>query len=307
MKIKHLFLVCFLFIIAVNATAQNSCDFLSRVQNYQDSVKVIKRPNDNGDLVAEVDTSTFNMNDYMNLFDKIRYKDGKVGLMINNYGPTAGQPLLYAKDSNFDIEKYIAETKAREIKQIDSILSKGILKYKNLKHKKKSLSEKEINQIIEKYEKYKYNYDSRNILRFFTSDTTNSAHNNIIPDDSPEGYLQYLFFHQMGEQFALHWHSYYGQRAVICNKKDVNYYLHLYNSLRKDDFDYNESELRDLLQVDLSPIIELDATSCTITWYIIWTHHGIFKETFTIQRKHPFGVEMGKSQEISKIEANFLY
>ena len=307
MKITHLLLVYFLLIISVNANAQNSCDFISRVQNYQDSVKVIKRPNDNGDLVAEVDTTTFNMNDYMNLFDKIRFKDGKVGLLINNYAPTWGQPLLYAKDSNFDIEKYVAEVKAKELKQIDSILTKGILKYKNLKHKKKSLSEEEIDQIIKKYEKYKYNSDSRNILRFFTSDTTNSARYNIIPDDTPEGYLQYLLFHEMGEQFALHWHSYNGQRAIICNEKDVNDYLHLYNSLRKNDFDYNESEIRNLLQVELTPKIELDATSCTITWYIIWTHHGIYKETFTIQRKHPFGVKMIGDQKISNIEVRFIY
>lgn len=43
------------------------------------------------------------------------------------------------------------------------------------------------------------------------------AKNHMIPTDSEIGFLQYLFFSEMGEQFALKWHSYYNEKYIICS------------------------------------------------------------------------------------------
>jgi len=81
--------------------------------------------------------------------------------------------------------------------------------------------------MIRIYENVKRSLTPTYALIIYARDPRNRLCNNIIPDDSREGYLQYLFFHQMGEQFALFWHSYYEEKTVLCDKKDVEYYLML--------------------------------------------------------------------------------
>lgn len=50
----------------------------------------------------------------------------------------------------------------------------------------------------------------------FLNKTEIRAKNHIVPKDSERGFLQYLFFYELGEQFALKWHSYYNEKRIIC-------------------------------------------------------------------------------------------
>ncbi len=294
MEIKSFLFVCIIFSLGINIKSQSYCDFINEVKTYQDSVELIETFEDEC-RTPEIDTTSFDINVYLSLFDKLRLDSGKICRYINSYSNRAGKPMLYVKDVNFNEDQYIKGKIATERSRIDSVISQ----------KKDSLPEDELDRVVHLYENLKDCYDSKSVLMSYASDSVNRACNNLIPEDSPKGYLQYLFFHQMGEQFALYWHSYYGEKAVICSEKDIKHYLNRYKE--GDSFSYNEDEIRDLLHVDLTPKIKLDSSRCTITWYEIYTHAGIFKRTYTIERKYPFRIKNVDKEEITTITADFVY
>ncbi len=63
----------------------------------------------------------------------------------------------------------------------------------------------------------------------------------------------------------------------------------------------------DLLNLDLSPAVELDSTSCIISWYEIYTHGGIYKNAYKIERAYPFRIKRVASEKIAAINALFFY
>lgn len=299
-KIGYLLIICLIFNFEINTRAQTSCDFIKNVRAFQNSVKLIEHPGDES-KVPEVDTTSFNINVYMSLFNRLKVDSGKVCCLIGLYDNRAGGPLLYAKDKNFNEEEYISRKISEANERIDSTISQNILKYK-----RGNFSEEQINKMIRFYEYLKRSYDRTYALIIYARDPGNKLCNNLIPDGSQEGYLQYLFFNQMGEQFALFWHSYYGEKTVLCNKMDVEYFIRYYKE-RKEYFEYYENKIRDLLNSDLSPAVELDSTNCTIRWYEIYTHGGIYKNTYTIERSYPFRVKNIVSEQIATISPKFLY
>jgi hypothetical protein len=262
-KIGYLLIICLIFNFEINTRAQTSCDFIKNVRAFQKSVKIKEYFGDES-KVPEVDTTSFNINVYMRLFNRLKVDSGKVCCLIGCYDNRAGGPLLYAKDKNFNEYEYISRKISEAREKIDSIISQNILKYK-----RDNLSENQINRMIRFYENLKRSYDRTYALIIYARDPGNKLCNYLIPDDSQEGYLQYLFFNQMGEQFALYWHSYYGEKTVLCDKRDLEYFI---SKERKEFFEYDENKIRDLLNLDLSPAVELDLTNCTIRWYEIYTH-----------------------------------
>lgn len=300
MKIKLILIICFVLNVGLIASAQTYCNFIKKVREYQDSIKLNEHLREEGRF-PEVDTTSFDINVYMNLFNKLTLNSGKVCLMVNNYYSDHGSPLLCVKDTAFNENKFVAEIIASRKNSIDSIVAKNKLKYKS-----ENRPEEKINQMVNFYENQKKILNRDYALRFFASDSVNKARNNLTPDDSQDGYLQYLFFNQMGEEFALFWHSYYMEKTVICDKKDVEYYLNYYGK-RKNSFEYSEKAISDLLHADVSPVVELDSIDCRITWYEIHTHAGIFKKTYSIERKYPFRVKNIYNETITTILPNFFY
>ncbi|MBN1364431.1 MAG: hypothetical protein JW976_06475 [Syntrophaceae bacterium] len=267
---------------------------------YQDSVKIKEMPEDECE-VPIVDTATFDINVYLGFFDKLKLDSGKESHMIGGYNSRSGSPLLYVTDTSFNEPKYIKKTIGQARSYMDSIIEQRLLHYKN-----DSLSEDEIFRRIAIYENQKGCFDRKYALIRFAADSTNRLYNNLFPDDTEEGYLQYLFFNQMGEQFALYWHSFYGEKTVICNRKDIEYFLDYYND-RKDSFSFEKNKIRDLLDSDLSPTVSLDSVNCTITWYEIFTHRGIFKKTYKIERDYPFQIMEVTEEEVAEISATFFF
>ena len=235
----------------------------------------------------------------MSLFNRLKVDSGKVCCLIGCYDNREGGPLLYAKNRNFNENKYISGKISEARERIDSTISQYTLKYK-----RGSITEEQLKRTIRFYESLKRSYDRTYALIIYAQDPGNRLCNNLIPDDSREGYLQYLFFNQMGEQFALYWHSYYGEKTVLCNKMDVEYFI---SKERKESFEFDENKIRDLLNFDISPTVELDSTNCTIHWYEIYTHAGIFKNTYTIERRSPFRVKKIVSEQIAPISSKFIY
>lgn len=299
-KIGYLLIICLIFNFEINTRAQTSCDFIKNVRAFQKSVKIKEYFGDES-KVPEVDTTSFKINVYMSLFNRLKVDSGKVCCLIGVYDNRAGGPLLYAKDNDFNEYEYISRKISEAKVRIDSTISQNIHKYK-----RDNFSEEKINRMIRFYENLKRSYDRTYALIIYARDPGNKLCNNLIPDGSQEGYLQYLFFNQMGEQFALFWHSYYGEKTVLCDKKDVEYFLSYYRE-SKGSFEYEENKIRNLLNFDLSPAVELDSTNCTIRWYEIYTHGGIYKNTYTIERRYPFRVKNIANEQIATISPKFLY
>lgn len=237
----------------------------------------------------------------MSLFNRLKADSGKVYCFIGLYDKRAGEPLLYAKNNNFNESEYISRKIAEANKKSDSLLSQNIIKLR-----RNNVSEEKINKMIRFNEGLKRSHDRTYALITYAGDPGNKLCNNLIPDDSKEGYLQYLFFHEMGEQFALFWHSNYGEKTVLCDKKDIKYFISYYSD-RKDLFECEENKIRDLLKTDISPAVELDSTNCTIRWYEIYTHGGIYKNTYTVERKYPFRVKNVSSEKIANISPLFVF
>lgn len=300
MKIRYFLILCVIFNFEINTWAQPPCDFIRNIRDYQNSVKLIEHSNDES-KVPEVDPKSFNINVYMSLFNRLKVDSGKVCCLIGCYDKRGGWPLLYARDENFNEHKYISGKILEANERTDSIVSQNILRYRV-----DNYSEEKIDRMIRFYESIKRSHTRTYALVLYANDPGNKLCNNLIPDDTQEGYLQYLFFHQMGEQFGLYWHANYGRKTVLCDKKDVEYFLSYYRE-SKGYFKYDENKISDLLNLDLSPVVELDSTNCTIYWYEIYTHGGIYKNTYTIERTHPFRVKKLVSEEIVTISPLFFY
>lgn len=143
------------------------------------------------------------------------------------------------------------------------------------------------------------------------------AKNHISPKDSEEGFLQYLFFYEMGEQFALKWHSCYNSKFIICNKKKQDEVI---NDFKKYNIIKTDKNNKDLpaFQVDLQalnkfaeidPAIEFELTKefCTITWIEDRTHKGIYKCKYKIQRHLPYKIEKIYEELLLDIKIGFIY
>lgn len=161
------------------------------------------------------------------------------------------------------------------------------------------------------------NDKNRKSLYKFLNNPEIRAKNHIVPKDFEIGFLQYLFFCEMGEQFALKWHSYLNEKFIICSKKkldEVINQLKKYNQPHTEDSEIEMSEFQvDLQELDklaqISPMVEVEMSNdfCTVTWIEDRTHRGIFKCKYQIQRKFPFKIEKLNEERLLKISIGFLY
>ena len=136
-KIGYLLIIFLIFNFETNTRAQTSCDFIKNVRAFQKSVKLIEHPGDES-KVPEVDTTSFNIADYMSLFNRLKVDSGKVCCLIGCYDNREGWPLLYAKDKNFNEDEYIYRKISEANERIDSTISQNIRKYKRDKQSEES-------------------------------------------------------------------------------------------------------------------------------------------------------------------------
>jgi hypothetical protein len=131
------------------------------------------------------------------------------------------------------------------------------------------------------------------------------AKNHIIPKDSEKGFLQYLFFSEMGEQFALKWHSNYNHKRIICSTEVLT---NVIDKLSKSDmFTADSLGLIKLKNISPEIMIERNNKEYTITWIENRTHSGIFRCSYRISRNSPYEINKTKEKELLDININFLY
>jgi len=131
------------------------------------------------------------------------------------------------------------------------------------------------------------------------------AKNHIIPKDSENGFLQYLFFSEMGEQFALKWHSYYNEKLIVCSQEKL---LNVINELSKSDlFSADSIGLEKLKDVSPKITIERNEKDFIVTWLENRTHSGIYRCSYLIERKAPFSIVKINEERLLEIQMNFIY
>lgn len=240
-------------------SAQDFCKFIQDVQQYQSSIKL----NRNGEDVA-IDTSTFNIKSYLIFFDKLKVDDRKKVDIYYQYNWGAGEPCLYAIDTNKNIDKII-----------DSL----------------SLLLKE---------------ESRICLIFkYTGDSTRSALNYLTPENSRIGFLQYLFFARMGDQFALYWHSNYGKMNIICTKEMINSFIKEHTD--NDWFNVDKESLEKLSNISPNIDFEESENQFKISWLENRTHSGVYKCLYSIDKQPPFKISLVDEELIARINIQFVY
>jgi len=266
-------MILFLLFFVNGIVAQNSFGFIEKVQKYQDSVKLIR----NRQSPDMIDTSTFNINKYLQYFDKLSFPRGFKCHYIFWDGGMGGYPILYLKMDSFKMDHYVKKK------------TKEFIKQQNIKEKKITP------RLIEFYKNH--------IISEFAKN--NNACKNVIPEDNEEGYLQYLFFNLFGNQFVLKWHSNYGKASIIFSeiemKRLYNYYL------KTDDYKCNIEQFAKLLEINPVPIVEMKNDKCVITWIEIRTHFGIHRVKYEISRSSPYTIEKKEDIELLKIDADFVY
>jgi len=255
-----------LIAISIFTCGQPPCNFIEKVQNYQDSVKLISGPS--GD---QIDTYTFNLEIYLRFFNNLSFPKGMACgyAYLDNF--LDGNPYLYVLEDSINLDGYID----KHIPQKN---------YHNNKRKEQA---------------------RLTALYKFLNDSTRRAKFNITPEDSQDGYLQYLFFYIMGEQFALKWHSNYDEKFIICSNEGIYKVIRDYQ--KSKSFDTNIDELKNLNLINPEPIIILKTDYCLITWIEINTHFGIHRRTYRISRLTPYKIDLLEDMKLVTINPNFFY
>lgn len=279
---KEMYLFILLCFISILTKAQNTYNFIEEVQCYKEQIKITTNSKMYNDFI---DHSTFNIKMYMSFYNtlSIKKKNYKFDYhYLDNF--LDAQPYIYIKKKNFNLTKNI-----------------------NKKANKINLKGEERESFI--HSSYYY----------FFKDSSNRASYNVIPEDTEKGYLQYLYFYEFGELFALKWHAGYKYKKVINTKEIMERVVEKYiekqkyvDSIHNIDgsgpgFEIDTIKLRNLLKVNEFINIELNTDNCTIKWIEIEPFRGIYEKTYKIMRKEPYTIDLINNKELVKIIDTFIF
>lgn len=265
---ERVIMVLLFSFFTTNVSSQDNIDFLRTVKQYQDSVKFVWQ------IPPTIDTTTFNINTYLRLFNKLKLPSGFRCQYTYRYDSPSGTPLLYVVKDSFDLESYLNREYREYIKQRN--IDTTTFTPKNTKFFKQ-------------------------VFVFYGFAYQNSVKKFILPEDSEAGYLQYLYFNQFGEEFATNWYPY----SVIFSNDELNRLYKFY--LNDKHFIYDNEKFKDLLKLNPSPIIEMGKNSCLIAWYEIMANTGIFKRTYEISRSTPYTIVKKEYVKILDIYDDRIY
>ena len=275
MKKFIIIVLTFLFNLTNNqVAAQTYTYFINKVQTYQDSVKLTSGES------TSIDSTTFNFEEYIRMFNKIKTESSyKLGCeFFDNF--LNGQPYIYAlKDTN-SLYNTIKQKVLKNIR-VDTlyqtklkIAHHGLFKFLND-------TTKEVQEFEIIYDERKFEEAYHYMLYKFLNDSSNRA------------------------IFALKWHSNYKNKSIITSRKDIFDIIKFYTN--NELYDTNKNEIKNLLKLNFTPTVHFNLNDCLITWYEFEEHSGIYKRTYSINRKQPYKVNLTGNKELTSIYANFMY
>jgi len=282
MKAKILLLIFFLFYFAISKSQVN-IDFIEKIQNYKETVKVSPTSSFYNDYI---DTSTFNIKTYMAKYSAL--KMDKKGYIYDYYyydNFLDGRPFIYVRPQKFNLTNHINK-KANKIK----------------------LKGKEREEFI------------RRGLYYFLEDSCNKANKNVFPEDTEEGFLQYLYFYEFGENFALKWHARYKKKHVITTNQEIEKILkqcteQLSNTdtindergqFRVEVDDCDTIALQKFLLLGSLISVQFNIDNVVVKW-LESDRWGIFERTYKIMRAKPYHIELIDEERLVKFQNLAIY
>ena len=200
-----------------------------------------------------IDVNHFNIAQYFSLFDKLILEEGyRLKLCYVNYGKSGFPKIFSVKDD----------------KQIDSTSIYSTLFYQ--------LNDS-INILNE--EIYFNNYS-------FVDSLLNPM-NHLKIEDSKKGYFQFLIIYLIGDNFALFWHSNYGNNSLILSKKSLDDILKSKNNF----INLNNNQKNEAKKINPSPKITMKKDTCYIRIINFSPWKGFESVEYGINRKFPHKVK----------------
>jgi hypothetical protein len=281
---RTIVILVFSITVVVLTKAQTLCDFVNKIQGYQQSITL------NFKSIPCTLDSSFNLTTYLSMFDQIKVSPGLKSYVYYDYGILDGSPIIYVLPENYNLKDTVKKRveKKTEYKYLRTNL--GLI-YKDLRTRQ--------SDTVGNYENQQYLYYT------YINDSTRRASNNMIPENSDDGFFQYLFFNTMGEQFALFWHAGYFQKRIICSEVSLKVMINDYKD--SDSFEVDKNKLNSLIKIDTSIGINSTDKKYFITWYELETHKGFYKRSYEIDRDSPYKIRLIKSDKILEIGLNFMY
>jgi len=276
--------------------SQDFTSFIQEVDNYKRSTKFNKN-------FTEIDSTTFNLKEYLDKFNKIKIKNGY--LLDYKYFDNFlyGRPYIYAKTDSFVLDDFLKQETLKSI-SIDTIYKQKII----INHKTPfdflNNNDKPREYKIQ-YNQDSYDFQFHRKLYNFLKDSVNRGYNYIIPTDNKEGYFQYLYFKEYGEKFCTKWHEAYNSKRIILNKDEI---LKLIKNYSREEF-CEKSEFQKLKNLKTfipNPQIELSENYCSIT-IVEEEFHGIYKRTYRINRTFPYIVKVESENKLVKICPSIMF
>jgi hypothetical protein len=278
----------------VNAHGQSeNCNFTKRLNNYQSKVNIIW--SENG---VRLDTSTFNLIDYMNIFDKLSLKECyNLGMLYARFDFDAF-PLIYAFPDTFSVDREIYKSIIKNKVFLDSILE---IQLEELKECNDIWIEKKILRTINARE----NIDSENTFyHILNKDSLSKAYFHLEPEETREGYFQYLVFYLSGESFGLTGFYNLGFKKIICSNQDLELIIKLSESI--PEYNFNKEEAYQLFKLDLNPTIEIYNNACFIT-LVEFNRYGFFRIKYKIDLATSIKIIAISKEMLLKNSIDFFY
>jgi hypothetical protein len=256
-------------------------NFIEKIQDYKEKVKIVFNAQSER---SSIDPGTFNIKTYMAMYPAIKIQNKNYLFDYYYYDIfTEGKPYIYVRNKKFNVVRHI---------------------YK--KADKRNLQ----GRVREVFIRWK--------LSEFVADSCNKASNNVYPKETDEGYLQYLYFNNFGEIFALRWHADYNNKKVISNKQEIANLLQQYYEQKKDLDEINNTlmtifvscdttELQHFLLSDSICSLQFNSDAVIIRWIELEDWGGVFERTYKIMRNNPYPIELINERRLMEITKNFIH
>ena len=277
---KIILFFIFLTIDFAVVRSQIDINFIETIQEYKKTVKLTCHSDC-------IDTSTFNIKTYMAMYSAI--KIGKKRYVFDYYyyydNFSDGWPYIYVKNKKFNLTKHV-----------------------NKMADERSLKENERVVFILRS------------LHCFLEDPLYKAKKNIYPIDTKEGYLQYLYFYEFGELFALKWHANYKSKHVINTKQEIEeilskcteqiQYIDSINNGSEfvtETFHCDTALLQRFLLLDFIISIQFNVDNVIVKWLEFEDWRGVFEKTYKIMRTKPYHIELMDEKRLVEIQKHYVH
>jgi hypothetical protein len=155
---------------------------------------------------------------------------------------------------------------------------------------------------------------TKNQIFRYLNKPANRAYSHVIPEESEEGYFQYLFFHEYGDLFALGGpRSIYYERFVIVSETQLDRVMAEYvdrNSI-KGETNASTYHIRDSVALatarkeSFSPKVSMRKDECIITLYE--QEGSFYQKTFRISRQYPYSISLEEKKEIVELILGYIF